>query len=458
MRFQIAVAISLLSACGFAPGLPDLPERDRLPIGSDVNTAYEEVLAAPENSETNGALGIVLHRHDDFADAETLYHRAYLLDPEAVRWLYYIGDTQASQDRYSAAAGSLRRVLLKDPTCLPAKVKLAELFLRMENLVEGEQLLKELTGVDESAAIAWYGLGRLYQKRAETARAAEAFRRACDLFPSFGPAHYELGFTSAQLSHEAEARRHFLLSEDYKMTFPPLADPLLAQVRGSRTRACDYLRLGYQEEEKGEYEQARRHYERALHIDPRSARAHARLILVLDHSGDPAAAAMHYRRAIDLDSDLAGAYANYGLMLVEQKRYQEATTAFERALAINPYQPDALASLGTLLEENGHLRAAERRYRLATQCRHNFRRAHLLLATLLVNSHRHAEAFRELDAVLATEDARTPRFLWLAATQYVRAGNRAKARECLRKARKLAAGYGQMQLLDTIETERWAFR
>ena len=181
-------------------------------------------------------------------------------------------------------------------------------------------------------------------------------------------------------------------------------------------------------------------------------------MLVLGRSGEPDEGEMHYRRAIDLDSDFADAYANYGLIELGQKRYQEARTSFKRALAINPYQPDALASLGYLLERERQPRLAEHYYRLAVKCRQNFRRAHLRLASLLINMRRYREAFPELEAVLAIKDAKTPRFLYEAATQYLRAGNRDRARESLQRARALATAYHQTKLLDEMDADRWTLR
>lgn len=458
MKLWASFLFVVLAACSLTPEMPGLPDRDQLPIGPNVDTAYENARARPDSAEANGELGIRVQQHRDLVNAEILYHRAFLLDPAAFRWLYYIGEAQASIDNYSAAVATLRHALTKNPDYVPARLKLAELLLRMGNFVEGKQLFEQLTKTKQGAAIAWYGLGRIFRKQGQLAPAADAFRHACSEFPAYGAAHYELGFTALQLGLDAEARRHFILSETYKTVIPPLADPLLARIRGKRTRAGDYVHQAYELEQQDQLAAARRVYLRALHIDSHDVEAQARLVLVLGRSGEPDEAEMHYRRAIDLDSDFADAYANYGLIELGQKRYQEAQTSFKQALAINPYQPDALASLGYLLERERQPRSAERYYRLAVKCRRNFRRAHLRLASLLINMRRYQEAFPELEAALAIEDAKTPRFLYEAATQYLRAGNRDRARECLQRARALATAYHQTKLLDEMDADRWPLR
>ncbi len=458
MRWCLIVGLLALGACSLQPEMPALPDREALPLGAEVDSAYEKVVAHPREAEANGKLGMVLHRRDNYALAEILYHRAFLLEPGAFRWIYYIAEAQASQDNYDAAVATLRHALRQDPSYVPAKLRLAELTFRMGNLVESEQIYQQLTGNEEAAATANYWLGRIEARQGHPEEAMEFYRRACERFPAYGPAHFALGSAAAQTGEEETAREHFILAEKYKMQVPPISDPLLAAIRGESTRASDYLRRGYELESRGKIKEAAQEYEKALRIDSRAAEAHARLVRIAAELGQPAEAEKHYRKAAALDPDAADAYSNYGAVLLQQKRYQEARTAFERALAVDPYHPEALMHLAYLQEIEHQPQPAERNYREAIQCRPGYREAHLRLGSLLRKLGRYEEAAKQFDAALEKRDEKTPRLLYEIAVEYGYAGNARQARTYLAEARRLAARYGQVKLLDEIDKQsrgRW---
>jgi TolB-like protein len=103
--------------------------------------------------------------------------------------------------------------------------------------------------------------------------------------------------------------------------------------------------------------------QQALRLDPKFARAHARLaslvsiargydVPLTENPGD--IVAREAGLAIELDATLAEPHAALGQMLFTQRRFNEARAAYARALAIDATDTVANFWLGTLLSSTGH--------------------------------------------------------------------------------------------------------
>ena len=105
----------------------------------------------------------------------------------------------------------------------------------------------------------------------------------------------------------------------------------------------------------------------ALRLDPKFARAHARLaslssiapgydVPFVEDAGEMVK--REARLAIELDPTLAEPHAAIGQMLFTQRRFSDAHAAYTRALAVDAGDPIANFWLGTLLSSTGHARAS----------------------------------------------------------------------------------------------------
>jgi TolB-like protein len=103
--------------------------------------------------------------------------------------------------------------------------------------------------------------------------------------------------------------------------------------------------------------------QQALRLDPKFARAHARLaslvsiargydVPLTENPGD--IVTREAGLAIELDSTLAEPHAALGQMLFTQRRFNDARAAYARALAIDATDTVANFWLGTLLSSTGH--------------------------------------------------------------------------------------------------------
>ncbi len=77
--------------------------------------------------------------------------------------------------------------------------------------------------------------------------------------------------------------------------------------------------------------EARRHFSRALALNPDSPEAHNAMALLYSYERDPEREEEHYKKALRADSDFSPALNNYGTLLYSQGRYKEALEKFKRA-------------------------------------------------------------------------------------------------------------------------------
>jgi len=128
--------------------------------------------------------------------------------------------------------------------------------------------------------------GFLLQKLGRTAEAAEEYRRAIALRPSYVEAHTNLGGL-LHAAHDLDGARAELMQA---LILRP--DHVAARVN-----------LGVVLRASGDVDGAIREYETALRFDPRSVEAHTNLGNALAQNGDVRAAIAHYRDALRLRPD-----------------------------------------------------------------------------------------------------------------------------------------------------------
>lgn len=142
------------------------------------------------------------------------------------------------------------------------------------------------------------------------------------------------------------------------------AEAVLLRAIRIRDAAAEY-NLANVLDRKGRWSDARRHYDRALAIDPFHARAMNNLGLGLAGRGQTAAALTLFERAIEAAPGNAETYSNMGVALLNSGRLPQAMAAIEQALAIDPGSADAHNNLGIAMAQQGRLEEAATQFREA---------------------------------------------------------------------------------------------
>ena len=457
-----AAAVIVTCLCFFPPTLraqtlPDLPpviaENFGPELREQVSKAYAGARAKPRDAQANGWLGMTLHTYEQYEFAAVCYERAHLLAPTEFRWAYYLGITRAELGQQREAASAFRAALRQDPDHLPAQLRLADALLAAGQLGESRQFYETVARRHAGIAQAHYGLGRIAAAQGNPAGAIGGYRRALELFPDYGAAHYALGLALRDQGRAAEAQEHLARSQQLRLSRPTLEDPLIVSLAEMNAGASKHLKRGALLESAGQLAESVAEHERALAINPWMVQAHINLISLYGRTGQDDKAAQAYRAAVGINPDLPESHYNFGVLRVGQGRYQEAAQAFQQCLELNPYYAEAHHNYAVLLEGEGKLGEAAAHYRQAIENKPGYRSAHFHLGRILVNEGNLAEAIAHFQRTLTPEDAETPRFTYALGATYIRAGERQKGLHYLREALRRAAALGQTQLVKSIERD-----
>lgn len=449
---------SSLRLAAQTPNLPDLPRLDLKDVAAAarpaIQEAYDAAQAHPLDAEANGKLGMILHAHNLFEEAEICYQRAHLLDPKSFRWAYYRGLIQLGRANCDEAVPAFRDALRLQPDYYPAQIRLGQCLRVSADMEEAGTLYESVVSKHPASAHAYYGLGRVYASRSDFNRAAEFFSKACEIAPNFGPAHYALAQAYQRLGKRELAEKERELYKKNESTFPQLEDPVLDEVRALYRDFGDYLLTAELFGGKGRLDEAIAAYEGALEINPQLPEAHARLIYLYGRLGQMAKAEEHYQTAIRIGPNTAEAYFNYGSLVLNQGDTQKAQELFQKAVAINPRYGEAQNSLGYLLEGQGKVQEAIAMFRQALQNSPGFPQAHFNLGRILAKQENYEEGIPHLIQALSTneEDSKAS-YLQALGIAYASLGDVENARRYLRLARQTAAAHSQMQLAGSIDDD-----
>lgn len=459
-------AVIVTCLCFFPPALqaqtlPDLPtvvaENFGPEIREQVSKAHADARAKPRDAQANGWLGMTLHTYEQYEFAAICYERAHALAPAEFRWAYYLGIVQTALGRHAEAAAAFKAALRQESDHLPAQLRLADALLDAGQLSESRQFYEIVAKRNANVAQAYYGLGRIAAANGNPAAAVVHYRKALDLFPDYGAAHYALGLALRDQGQTAQAQEHLARSQQLKLSRPTLEDPLIMAIAEMNAGASSHLKRGALLESAGKIAESIAEHERALEINPWLVQAHINLISLYGRAGEIEKAAQAYRAAAGINPDLPDIHYNFGVLLVGQGRDKEAAQAFQQCLKLNPYYAEAHHNFAAIIEREGRLDEAAAHYRKAIENKPGYRLAHFHLGRILVNQDKLPEAIEQfqqtLTPPLTPEDAETPLFTYALGATHVRAGEKQKGIEYLRAALKRARALGQTQLVNGIERD-----
>ncbi len=449
--------VFLLTIAAPAQSSPDLPalvfDNFAPEIREQLRKAYAAAQASSRDAEAVGRLGMTLHTYEEYEGAAVCYKRARKLAPDEFRWIYYLAIVQASLGKHGEAAAIFKEAILKRPDYLPAQIRFADSLLASGQRFESRPLYESVIKKNAAVAQAHYGLGRIEAAAGEQAAAAARFRKAIELFPEYGSAHYALGLALRDLGQADKAQEHLALSQKYKLSRPPLEDPMLGAIAELNALGTEILKRGVMLESAGRIEESIAEHERALTVNLQLTQAHINLIQLYGRTGQFDKAEKHYRAVVAINPDLADSHYNYGVLLAGQRRYADAAQAFYRSLQINQFNAEAHHNYAAMIEREGRLDEAAEHYRRALANKPDHRLAHFHLGRILVNQGKLTEAIGHFHQTLNVEDEQTPSFTYALGATYVRAGEKEKGVQYLNEALKRARALGQTQLASSIERD-----
>jgi tetratricopeptide (TPR) repeat protein len=128
-----------------------------------------------------------------------------------------------------------------------------------------------------------------------------------------------------------------------------------------------FCMAAYDFERKGQFDQAKESYQKAIQLRPHYAQAHNNLGHVHRKLQEWDLAAQSFQRAIEYDPRYPGAHYNLGLLHQRANRLDRAAECFEASTSVNAKHPRSWEELGTVRLNQGRIGEAIRHLELAIQ-------------------------------------------------------------------------------------------
>ncbi len=196
---------------------------------------------------------------------------------------------------------------------------------------EAEVLLLEIVKHNPAYANVYNMLGFIYSQRDAPDKAAELFRQALSINPSYTEARLNLAITLADTGAYSEALQEYGLAKEREeaktLTLPTHAQARLANAHADLAKA--YQELGL-------YPQAVHEYQKAIALAPHFADLHCNLARCYMEAGDEDQAEATLRRALELHPAYTDALIQLGLLHHQRRDTFQAVAAWEKALASDP--------------------------------------------------------------------------------------------------------------------------
>jgi len=138
--------------------------------------------------------------------------------------------------------------------------------------------------------------------------------------------------------------------------------------------------LGFAFFRQGKVDEAIRHFDEALRINPNYTQAHINMAILYDTRGQIKQAREHYLAAIRLNNNIPEAHCNVGIGFYREGRNDEAITHYLEALRISPDYVEAHVNLATALVSRGDVDQALNHYDAALKINNNLPEVHYVAA------------------------------------------------------------------------------
>lgn len=206
-----------------------------------------------------------------------------------------------------------------------------------------------------------------------------------------------------------------------------------------------YENLGQALRERGELDESRAMYERALTVAPSHSPAYVAVVqnslgLVLTRQGRQDEARARFEAAVRSNPSFAEPRGNLGNALAAEGKFAEAVQQYRAAVSLKPDFTEAQVGLGSALLSQGHAGEAAAHYREALRIDPALAQAHNGLGAALAQQNRDEEAMAEYrEALRLKPDLATAHFNL--AMLLVKQGRLADARQHAESALTIDPGY-----------------
>jgi tetratricopeptide (TPR) repeat protein len=308
------------------------------------------------------ARGAEFFQKKQYADAESEYRAAVILDPQ-------------SADLHVGLSRALNGQRKTD-----------------EALAEARQALR----LNPGSELGHYSLGNALRGKGDLDGAIAEYREALRLNPNNDNAHVVLGLALAKKGDwngaMAEYHEALHLDPDNDIAHNNLGvalgdegdtDGAIAEFREAlRLNAKNedaHANLGLALSDKDDWDNAIAEYREALRLNPNNERAHVGLGDALGKKRDLEGAMEEYRETLRLNPDNDAVHVKLGDALRQMRHWEDSESEYRRALRLNPKNEDAHLGLGHALRGKGDSDGAIFEYREVLRLNPNNDAVHIMI-------------------------------------------------------------------------------
>jgi tetratricopeptide (TPR) repeat protein len=205
-------------------------------------------------------------------------------------------------------------------------LQIAAQHIETGDFVGAADLVRKVLAGNPNSSIAYNLLGVCLARAGDIEGARNSFQKALELNPQLAPAHVNLGKLLIRTLEEAAAIQQFKAAI--------AIDPEILIRDPASYSAFNIFGLCLMSD--GKYEEARRAFERVIHINPRYVPAHVNMGNVLVALRRDAAALNEFLEAITMQPNDLLALKNIGLIYGRQEKFDLAMKYLERARRLAP--------------------------------------------------------------------------------------------------------------------------
>ena len=289
------------------------------------------------------------------------------------------------KDHYFATLDHLEASGSTDPFVLSAVAQKAG---SDGNLPKAIRFAKQALEGDSSSDSGYLLLEGFLARSGDLSGSVEVLKKGIGAFP-FSDALYQ-ALAVRQLSGgnvtESAAIQHGL------ELFPENA---VLREANARLSSDNDLQQAQAKFKQGDVEGATAELQAAIEADPKNARAHDALGIVLGESGKLDEATIEFQKAAEIDPAFPDPHFHLGLAYLKKGRIPDATSEYQRALRLNPGMVEAEYGLSEICGKLGDIEGAITLLRLVTRAEPDFAEAHFNLGLNLWNRYKKTEALKQ---------------------------------------------------------------
>lgn len=337
MQIMVTVTIRAVDLVPARAGLRPVPLPDsdavEAPVAGQLRAAARAVEEAGEHSQREtlaaayGSLARLCHAYELFDCAEASYANAGSLESRRSTWPYLLAYLFQQTGRLDDAESQLWLALQLDPARREAAARLADVYLRQNRLRQARDQFQELR--DVFPAFAANGLGEVALRERRFTDAIQHFRTALERAPQATSLHYSLGMAYRGLGRLEEARAELDRRGPGVIRLgDPEVDNLSTLVRGERLLVI----RGKAAFDAGEFRDAVSWFTRAIADAPDSVSARAQLGMTFVRLGEPEKAIEQFEAVLRLDPADQPTAINLAIILSDRSRFRDAIAVLTRAM------------------------------------------------------------------------------------------------------------------------------